>query len=281
MTTTLRPDGAEEPGVGGGRTQRWHVMVNGRRVGGLRTNAWARSGRYPGEICELEIAEPDRRRGRGTVAVLAAEEVLRSWGCVRAQLLVPAGATVALRLAQTLGYVEQMRNLDKDLGELPPLPAGLTAHPMTEQEFPAWRQTAIDGYRADLVAGGLGADEAATRAAEDHRRALPAGLGTVGTVLRRLRDADGTVLGTVWVTLHQDRHPDGGSIAWVMVVEVAPEHRGRGHGRALMHLAERECLRAGVRHLGLNVFSTNAVAIGLYESLGYRPTRYVLNKPLL
>ncbi|RAJ29184.1 acetyltransferase (GNAT) family protein [Kitasatospora sp. SolWspMP-SS2h] len=281
MTTTLRPDGPEEAGVGGGRTRRWHIMVNGRRAGGLRTNAWARSGRYPGEVCELEVAEADRRRGRATVAVLAAEEVLRSWGCVRAQVIVPAGTPVALHLAQALGYTEQMRNLGKDLDRVPPQTSGLTDRPMTPEEYPAWQEVSIAGYRQDLISAGLDPDEATARAEGDHRRALPVGLSTVGTVLRRLLDADGRVLGTIWVTLHQDRLPDGSPLAWVLLVEVAAEHRGRGHGRALMRIAERECLRAGVRHLGLNVFRDNAVAIGLYESLGYRTTRHVLSKPLL
>ncbi|MFC8722013.1 GNAT family N-acetyltransferase [Kitasatospora sp. NPDC057198] len=280
MTTTLRPDGPEEAGVGGGRTQRWHIMVNGRRVGGLRTNGWARSGRYPGEICELEVAEPDRRRGRGTVAVLAAEEVLRYWGCARSQVTVPVEAPVALRLAQALGYTEQMRNLAKQLDRVPPPPAGLTDRPVTAEEFPAWQQAAVARYRGELTAAGLHPEEAAARAESDHRRALPVGLATVGTVLRHLLDADGNVLGTIWVTLHQGLLPDGSPLAWVMLVEVAPEHRGRGHGRTLMLIAERECLRAGVRHLGLNVFRDNAVAIGLYESLGYRTTRYLLSKPL-
>ncbi|WP_033211531.1 GNAT family N-acetyltransferase [Kitasatospora phosalacinea] len=281
MTTTLRPDGPEEAGVGGGRTRRWHIMVNGRRVGGLRTNGWGRSGQYPGEICELEVAEPDRLRGRATVAVLAAEEVLRHWGCARAQVTVPVEAPVALRLARTLGYTEQMRNLGKRLDQVPPQPGGSTDRPITPEEYPAWQRAAVARYRGELIGAGLGPDEATARAENDHRRALPVGLSTAGTVLRHLLDADGHVLGTIWVTLHQGRLPDGSPLAWVMLVEVAPEHRGRGHGRTLMRIAERECLRTGVRDLGLNVFRDNGVAIGLYESLGYRTTRYVLSKPLL
>lgn len=65
-----------------------------------------------------------------------------------------------------------------------------------------------------------------------------------------------------------------------MTVEVAPDRRGRGHGRTLMLLAERECLAAGVRDLGLNVFSGNEVAVGLYTSLGYAVTNRVFGKPL-
>ncbi len=65
-----------------------------------------------------------------------------------------------------------------------------------------------------------------------------------------------------------------------MVVEVSPAHRGRGHGRTLMLLAERECLAAGVRNLGLNVFADNAVAVRLYGSLGYRVTERLYGKAL-
>ncbi|KDN86804.1 GNAT family N-acetyltransferase [Kitasatospora cheerisanensis] len=280
MTTTLRPDGAEEAAADHGRTRRWHIMVNGHPVGGLRTTAWPRTGFCPGEISELEVTE-GRRRGRGTIGVLAAEEVLRSWGCTRIDVTVPAGAEAGLRLAENLGYTERMRNLIKPLTELPEAPGGLTVRRIGPAEYPAWEEQAVEGYRQELVDSGVGDAEAAAKAEHDHRRALPGGPHTPDTVLRQLLDADGRVLGCLWVTLHQDRLPDGSPVAWVMLVEVAPEHRGRGHGRTLMHLAERECLAAGVHHLGLNVFADNGTAIALYDSLGYRVTRRVLSKPLL
>ncbi|MFD7833497.1 GNAT family N-acetyltransferase, partial [Kitasatospora sp. NPDC059803] len=59
-----------------------------------------------------------------------------------------------------------------------------------------------------------------------------------------------------------------------------PPPRPRPHGRTLMLLAERECLAAGVRDLGLNVFAGNEVAIRLYASLGYRVTNRIYGKPL-
>jgi len=280
MTTTLRPDGAEEATDNQGRTQRWHIMVNGHPVGGLRTTAWAREGFCPGEISELEVTE-GRRRGRGTVAALAAEEVLRSWGCSRVDILVPAEAAAGLQLAHALGYAERMRNMIKPLAELPQLPAELTARRIGPEQYPAWEQESVAGYRQDLIDSGLGAAEATAKAEHDHQRALPDGPDTPDTVLRQLLDADGNVLGCLWVALRQNSLPDGRPLAWVMLVEVAPEHRGQGHGRTLMRLAERECLAAGVHDLGLNVFGDNDVAIALYESLGYRVTRRLLSKPLL
>ena len=70
--------------------------------------------------------------------------------------------------------------------------------------------------------------------------------------------------------------------AYVYDVEVDEAHRGRGHGRALMLLAERSALAAGRPLLGLHVFAGNTPAIGLYESLGYRDDRpSTCFKPLL
>ena len=37
-----------------------------------------------------------------------------------------------------------------------------------------------------------------------------------------------------------------------------------------MLLGERAALDAGEQHLGLNVFGHNAVAIGLYDAMGYQ-----------
>lgn len=279
MTTTLRPEGPEETGAGGGRTRRWQILVNGRPVGGLRTNAVVKHGSWAGEISELEVRE-GQRRGRATVGVLAAEEVLRSWGCSRIDLAVPAGADAALHLAHALGYTETMRNLAKPLDQPPPLPPEVTHRRIGPEQYPDWQAAAVAGYRQELIASGLGPAEATAKAESDHQAALPVGPATPDTVLSHLLDADGRVLGSLWVALRQDRYPDGRPLAWVMLVEVAPEHRGRGHGRTLMRLAERECLAAGVHDLGLNVFSDNGSAIALYDSLGYRVTRRMLSKRL-
>jgi GNAT superfamily N-acetyltransferase len=280
MTTTLRPEGAEESLPGGGRTRRWRICVNGRPVGGLRTTALPRDGRWWGEIADLEVRE-GHRRGRATVGVLAAEEVLRGWGCTRVDVTVPEQATAALRLAHALGYTERMRNMAKRLGAAPELEPGLVLRPITGAEYPAWLESVRAGYLHDLRASGLTDQQARAKADADHDQVLAQGPATPGVALRRLVDAEGRVLGSLWLHLHQDVLPDGSPLAWVMVVEVSEDHRGRGHGRTLMLAAERECLAAGVRDLGLNVFSANRVAIALYESLGYRVTRRTLGKPLL
>ncbi|MCD0481252.1 GNAT family N-acetyltransferase [Streptacidiphilus sp. ASG 303] len=283
MTTTLRPDGPEEPLPGGGRTRRYAVCVNGRPVGSLRAAAHAGPGGPLGEIAGLEVAE-GRRRGRGTVAALAAEEVLRGWGCTRVDVAVPEECGGALRLAEALGYRERSRTMAKHLaGPPPPMPEGLTARPVAADAFPAWLAAQQEGYAASLAGSGLSEAQARHKAAADCRALLPDGPDTPGTVLRHLVPEDAPPgaepLGGLWLRLGGlPGHPGGP--AWVLDVEVAAHARGRGYGRALMLLAERCCAEAGVHDLELNVFAGNAAALGLYTSLGYRTTRRTLGKPL-
>ncbi|MFB7475839.1 GNAT family N-acetyltransferase [Kitasatospora sp. NPDC056184] len=280
MTTTLRPESPETPTPVGGRTRRWQICVNGRPVGGLRTTAVPRGSQLWGEIAELEV-NSGRGRGRGTIGALAAEEVLRGWGCTRVDADIPEAAQIARSLAVTLGYTERMRNMVKRLDTPPALPIGAAARPIGAAEFPAWLAEAKAGYLHDLRSSGLGEEEARAKSDADHARLLPQGADTAGVALRRLYGAGEEPLGSLWLALRLRDLPDGAPLAWVMVVEVADAHRGRGHGRTLMRLAERVCLSAGVRDLGLNVFSGNEVAIRLYESLGYRVTNRVYGKSLL
>ncbi|MFR9674079.1 GNAT family N-acetyltransferase [Streptomyces sp. TR02-1] len=128
MTTTLRAAGPEErpsPGAAAGaRSRTYDILDSGRRSGGVRLWAEGRGDCREGGITDLEVDATDRRRGRATVAVLVAEEVLRDWGCRRVGIRVPDRAAPALRLARTLGYVEHAREVRKPLtAHGPGLPA--------------------------------------------------------------------------------------------------------------------------------------------------------------
>jgi GNAT superfamily N-acetyltransferase len=114
-------------------------------------------------------------------------------------------------------------------------------------------------------------ERAVATAEADYLAALPDGPATSGTALRVLSH-HGADVGRLWLRLAEP--------AWVFLVEVDPDFRGQGHGRALMIAAERECAAAGVPLLGLNVFTANTPALRLYDSLGYRPTDHHFVKPL-
>lgn len=279
MTTTLRPAGPEQPLPGGGRGRRWQVCANGRPVGALRTTARPLGDGWIGGIDELEIAPEGRRRGRGTVAALAAEEVLRSWDCHRVEVTVPVWAPEALALARLLGYTETNRKLAKRIGRLPEPAQELTVRPIGEADFPAWLERTRATYCEHLVSSGLTARQARDKCEAEDVHLLTQGHATPGVALRQLL-CDGEPVGSLWVALRDELGPDGRPLGWVMTVEVDAARRGNGYGRELMLTAERVCLADGVHQLGLNVYSANHVALALYESLGYAVTRYVLAKPL-
>ncbi|MGW0878674.1 GNAT family N-acetyltransferase [Streptomyces sp. NPDC002671] len=274
MTTTLRPAEPLQQNADGTRSRRYQVCVNGRPVGGIHLSTHPEYGSAVGRVTELRIEEPDRGRGRGTVATLAAEEVLRGWGCKRVEVSVPGDAGAALRLATALGYVLRSRNMAKrSAGALPRLPAGSAARPMTEAEYGPW--LASDGARfaASMIERGVPEAEAHAKAEQGHATLLPDGLATENTLISVL-EQEGVPVGTVWVGLLPET-------AYVFNVEVYADWRGHGHGRTLMLLAEIQAAEGGKDRVGLHVFADNTPAERLYESLGYETTNYNLFKGLL
>lgn len=60
-----------------------------------------------------------------------------------------------------------------------------------------------------------------------------------------------------------------GHRGWINYLAVAPEHRRRGLGRALMDAAERSLRAAGCPKINLEVRSTNTEVIEFYRRMGY------------
>ncbi|WP_225845646.1 GNAT family N-acetyltransferase [Streptomyces sp. HPF1205] len=272
MTTTLRPAEPERPGPDGARSRTYHVCVNGRPVGEVELSRGGRHGPDVGRIAGLAIDRAGRHRGRGTVAALAGEEVLRSWGCRLVEAAVPADAPYALRMAASLGYTERNRTMAKKITGRPrPLPPGSSARPMARGEYEPWLARGHEEYVAKLAGMGVPRDQAEYRAARSVEDLLPAGAPAPGTDLVAL-EHDGERVAGLWLRTAEP--------AWVLQVEVDAAHRGRGHGRSMMLVAENLCRAAGTRTVGLNVFATNTTALRLYESLGYATVDRHFTKPL-
>ncbi|MER6694067.1 GNAT family N-acetyltransferase [Streptomyces minutiscleroticus] len=275
MTTTLRPTEPLQRAADGTLSRHYNVCVNSRPVGAIHLAT--RPGTGPSgsvaEIRALSVDEPDRRRGRATVAALAAEEVARGWGCRRIEASVPAAAEGALGLATVLGYVLRNRGMEKKLGAVPPaLPEGSRPRPMTEEEYSSWYAATRESYARSWIERGVPEAEAYAKAQRDHERLLPQGPATEGTRLAVLEHG-GEPVGLLWLA------PRDG-VSFVYKVETYPRHRGRGHGRTLMRLAERLAAEEGLDRVGLNVFAGNTAAERLYESLGYETVVHHLYKPL-
>ncbi|MGW1603799.1 GNAT family N-acetyltransferase [Streptomyces eurythermus] len=274
MTTTLRPAEPLRQNPDGTRSRRYAVCVNSRPVGEIHLGTSPSLGDSVARIIDLRIAEPDRRRGRGTVAALAVEEVARGWGCAQLEVMVPGAADIALSLFRTLGYTVRNRGMEKRLGGTPPaLPAGSRARPMTGEEFDAWLEAEREQHARMWIERGIPEAAARAKSRRDHARLLPHGVDTDGMLFSVL-EHEGSPVGTLWVALQEGK-------AFVFDVQTYPAHRGRGHGRTLMRLAEHQATGSGRPLLGLNVFAGNTPAEALYASLGYETVTYFLSKPLL
>ena len=57
--------------------------------------------------------------------------------------------------------------------------------------------------------------------------------------------------------------------AELLTIAVAPEARGKGHGRACLRAFETACRQRGASRILLEVAATNTVALGLYRSEGF------------
>src|SRR6478735_4543035 len=278
MTTTIRPAGPVQQAADGARARTYDVCDNGRPVGAVGISTDPAFGPSAGILRSLGIDEAHRRRGRGTIAALAAEEVLRGWGCTQVRLVAPADNGAARSLAAVLGYTERSRNMLKTLRRTAPaLPPGVTGRRMTQREFDAWAAVSVGTYARSWMERGVPQEQARRKSETDHAANLPDGLATPGMYFHVLVH-DGAVVGHVWVARREE--PEGQDLGYVFDVEVREEHRGRGYGRALMHLAEDVTLDAGLGLLGLHVFASNTPALRLYESLGYEVTQYNLAKAL-
>ena len=61
-----------------------------------------------------------------------------------------------------------------------------------------------------------------------------------------------------------------GHRGWVNYLAVAPEHQGKGFGRAIMAEAEKRLESMGCPKLNIQVRGTNTAAVEFYRRIGYR-----------
>ena len=140
---------------------------------------------------------------------------------------------------------------------------------MTWDEFEAWAPRSVRGHAAQQVASGRTEAEALARARQQLEAQLPDGIASYLQLLHTVRaDAPGRPTeGHLWLRVR----PRASEVeAYVMDVEISPEARGQGYGRATMLAAEDLASDLGATVLRLNVFGHNTVARALYASLGLR-----------
>jgi ribosomal protein S18 acetylase RimI-like enzyme len=240
------------------------ALDNGHNFVGMLAVALTQQDGDPGvAISDIWIVPEHRRKGHGTAALRHAE----AWAANQQarSVWVRTDPADPVHAAFFAGYPVRARQMIKTISGPGQLAAGLEGRSMTDSEFADWRAGSVRDYAADMTdSGTLPAAEAAIASATQFDQLLPGGLRTENHSFRCLC-ADGEVVATNWIGHHYSP-----GVSWVYGVETHEGHRGKGYGRAAMVIGERATLTAGDTHLGLNVFGHNAVAIGMYESMGYR-----------
>ena len=93
-------------------------------------------------------------------------------------------------------------------------------------------------------------------------------------------EADGRVVGAVWVRLMDDYgHWDDETPS--LAISLYPEYRGKGIGTALMEKMLEWLQKEGFRQVSLSVQKGNAAAVQLYRKTGFKVVRETTEEYLM
>ncbi len=149
---------------------------------------------------------------------------------------------------------------------------------MTEEEYLVWSIHSKENYAAEKEKEGLSSDDAKAEAEKSFERLLPQGKDTPNYYLYTVMEVSQNLpVGILWWGVQKQGSK---SVAWIYDIELRPELRGNGFGRATMELAMKDALSKGYERLGLHVFGHNKIAQSLYQSMGFEPTNIVMYKNL-
>jgi len=149
---------------------------------------------------------------------------------------------------------------------------------MTDTEYETWQAYSQVNYAAEKEKEGLSAEDAKLEAEKSFARHLPKGQETPDHHIYAVENTnDGVVVGHLWWGL---QNHGSKTVPWIFDIELLPQLRGKGFGRATMKLAHDDVLAKGFDRLGLHVFGHNKVARSLYESLGFEISNMVMYKDL-
>lgn len=152
----------------------------------------------------------------------------------------------------------------------------VTLRPMSESEYEQLRESIFEDYaRETAQVRSISLEEGRAEATRQISQLLPDGNATKGHYFSRIAIENGEDVGDLWVHVEPDR-----SRAFIYFIGIDEQYRGHGYSKAAMLALEDAVKPLGARHIDLNVFGDNTVAIRLYESLGYQPTAMNMRKEL-
>ena len=131
-------------------------------------------------------------------------------------------------------------------------------------------------YRDQLLGAGFSTEEASLNIEQNGKSLFDSGIPNDEQRVFHVMDKEVKV-GFLWLATREKHNTGEWYVYDIMIDE---EFRGKGFGRSTMRAAEDYVKSQGGTILELNVFGPNAVARGLYESLGYKTMTIGMRKNL-
>jgi ribosomal protein S18 acetylase RimI-like enzyme len=141
--------------------------------------------------------------------------------------------------------------------------------PMLENELGSYLEKAIPHYAADNVKAGYWQEkDALERSRNAFKNLLPDGMSTKDQYLFHVEDPETDQrVGIVWLNARTESPRPSG---FINDIEMDEAYRGRGYGKQTMLAIEEKARELGLKSIELHVFAHNAVAMSLYERIGYK-----------
>ncbi|MBK9321362.1 MAG: GNAT family N-acetyltransferase [Bdellovibrionaceae bacterium] len=151
--------------------------------------------------------------------------------------------------------------------------------PMSFETFEKFKVESQSAYASHLASVEIiPLAEALKHASEQFEKLVPSGRVTINQLFFDVHEnSSKKKIGYLWIGF-QDRF--GRKVASINDIAIEPVYRGKGFGKALMKLVEKEARRAGATRIRLHVFHNNEVAKQLYYSMGFSPTNLDMRKDL-
>ena len=152
----------------------------------------------------------------------------------------------------------------------------ITLRPMTHDEYERLRAAIFEDYARETAnVRSISLEEGRQEASRQFDQLLPDGITSQDHFFWRIVTDEGAAVGDLWVLVEPERRR-----AFIYFIGIDEPYRGHGYSKAAMLALESAAKSLGAAHIDLNVFGDNAVAIRLYESLGYRPTAMNMRKAI-
>lgn len=150
---------------------------------------------------------------------------------------------------------------------------------MTPDEYANYMKSSVEKYAEEKQKGeGLTPENALKMAQDSYQRLLPQGLETPEQFLYSIFSKDSqNSIGILWMAKKMNGVKP---YTFIYDIELDAENRGKGLGKDLMQLVEKETLQLGCVSIGLHVYGHNAAAVALYEKSGFETTSRMMKKDL-